>query len=218
MIIDLNLKGKQVVIVGGGREAERKAEALFSQDCEIVIICARAGDKISQWGKEGRLTLKLQKVSDGNFLTCFDRLILVMAATDDIQLNREIVAAAKSLRCYAYSVDDPEFSDFSHPAIINLGDTVQIAVSTGGRSPTMAKDIKRRLEPVLKEWIGREDILKIQLQARIRKQAQTALPSPQARKQFFAVILSHDEINLLLDQDKLDDAEALALKLLQVHS
>jgi len=217
MIIDLNLMGKQVIIVGGGREADRKAEALFSQDCEIVVICDRASDKISQWGKEGRLTLKLQKVSDGNFLTYFDRPILVMAATDDIQLNREIVAAAKSLRCYAYSVDDPEFSDFSHPAIINLGDTFQIAVSTGGKSPIMAKNIKHRLEPVLKELIGKDDILKTQLQARIRKLAQNTLPSPQARKQFFAMILSHGEINRLLNQGKMDDAEALALKLLQVH-
>ncbi len=214
MIIDLDLKGKQVVVIGAGKEARRKVDSLFTQDCEIIVVAERIGEEISKWSDAGKLTLKQMKVSDGKFLNDYDRLILVMAATDDTPLNRRIVDAAKKLRCYVYSVDDPEYSDFSHPAVLNLHDTVQVAVSTGGKSPLMAGRIRQKTEAVLKEVIGKDDILKIHLQERLRPQAKQHLSSPEKRKQFLEMILDHAEINGLLAEDHLDAAEALARKIL----
>ena len=108
MIIDLNLKGKQVVIAGGGREATKKAEALLSQDCEIFVHAEKFSREIAGWQKAGKVQVKTGLLSGGAFLQSYDRLILVMAATDDKALNRKIVDYAKQLRCYAYAVDDPE--------------------------------------------------------------------------------------------------------------
>ena len=77
MIIDLNLKGRQVVIAGGGREATRKVEALIPQDCEIIVFAERFSEEIGNWEKEGKVLLKQGKVSGGEFLKDYDRLILV---------------------------------------------------------------------------------------------------------------------------------------------
>ena len=58
-----------------------------------------------------------------------------MATTNDRALNRKIVEKARKMKSYAYASDDPEVSDFAHPSVINVADTVQIAISTGGSSP-----------------------------------------------------------------------------------
>ena len=215
MLIDLNLKGRQVVIAGGGREATKKAESLFSQDCEIFVHAEKISREIAGWQKSGKVIVKTGLLSGGEFLKDYDRLILVMAATDNKALNRKIVDYAKQLRCYAYAVDDPEVSDFNHPSVINFNDTVQIAISTGGKSPLMAKTLKEKIKPVLEKCIQPEDILKIELQSRLRKQAMIILPTPEDRKQYLTSILANEEVNRFLEQDNLASAEKLALSLLE---
>jgi len=215
MIIDLNIKGRQVVIAGGGREATRKAEALLPHDCEIFIHANKISREIAGWQKAGKLQVKQGLVSGGEFLEKYDRLILVMAATDDKALNRKIVDTAKQLRCYAYAVDDPEVSDFNHPAVINFHDTVQIAISTGGKSPLMAKTLKQKIKPALENLIQREDVLKIELQSRLRKETRKVLPTPEDRKQYLTSIITNEEVNRFLEQDNLASAETLALNLLK---
>lgn len=217
MLVDLNLKGRQVVIVGGGREATRKVEALIPQDCEIIVFAERFSEEIGNWEEEGKVLLKQGKVSGGEFLVDYDRLILVMAATDDKPLNRKVVDAAKKLRCYAYAVDDPEVSDFKHPSVLNLFDTVQIAISTGGKSPLMAKQIRKKIEPALKNLIQKEDILKIQLQNRLREKVKLYFSTQDKRKQFLESTLLNEEINQLLRQEKLEEAETLALNGIKNH-
>lgn len=214
MIIDLNLKGRQVVIAGGGREATKKAEAILSQDCEIFVHAENFSVEIVQWQKEGKLKVQKGALSGGEFLKNYDRLILVMAATDDKTLNRKIVDFAKQLRCYAYAVDDPDVSDFNHPAVMNFHDTVQVAISTGGKSPLMAKTLKQKIQPVLEQCIRQDDILKIELQGRLRKEAMKILPTSDARKQFLMSILENEEINRFLEQNDITAAETLALNLL----
>lgn len=215
MIVDLNLKGRQVVIAGGGREATKKAEAILSQDCEIFVHSESFSGDLTRWQKEGRLQVKPGRLSGGNFLKSYDRLILVMAATDDKILNRKIVEDAKQLRCYAYAVDDPEVSDFNHPSVMNFHDTVQVAISTGGKSPLMAKTLKEKIKPVLEECIQHQDSLKIELQSRLRKEAMKILPTPEDRKQFLTSIILNEEVNHLLERNDLTEAEALALNLLE---
>ena len=214
MIIDLNLKGRQVVIAGGGREATKKVEAILSQDCEIFVHAENFSSDIALWAKSGKVQLKPGLLSGGDFLKSYDRLILVMAATDDKTLNRKIVDSAKQLRCYAYAVDDPKVSDFNHPSVMNFYNTVQVAISTGGKSPLMAKTLKQKIKPVLEKCIQHNDILKIDLQSRLREVAMKTIPTPEGRKQFLTSILANEKVNRLLEKDDLKAAETLALKLL----
>lgn len=203
-----------MVIAGGGREATKKAEAILSQDCEIFVHAENFSNDIALWGKSGKVQLKPGLLSGGDFLKSYDRLILVMAATDDKTLNRKIVDSAKQLRCYAYAVDDPKVSDFNHPAVMNFYNTVQVAISTGRKSPLMAKTLKQKIKPVLEKCIQHNDILKIDLQSRLREEAMKIIPTPEGRKQFLTSILANEKVNRLLEKDDLKAAETLALKLL----
>lgn len=215
MIVDLNLKGKQVVVAGGGREAARKVEALLFQDCEIIVHSEKFSEAFEVWEKNGRVLLKPGRISEGDFLNRYDRLILVMAATDDKPLNRKIVEAAKTLRCYAYAVDDPTVSDFNHPSVMNVRESVQIAISTGGKSPLMAKQIRKKIEPVLNDLIEKEDVLKIELQYRLREKIKSRLPTADKRKEFLESLLCNEEINRLLARGELETAEIRAWDVLK---
>ncbi len=215
MIIDLNLKGQQVVLVGGGREASRKVDALLSQDCEIIVVAKTICDAIKNSAEAGKIQWVGKQVEDGKFLSDYPHLRLVLAVTDDRQINRKIVEAAKNLRCYAYSADDPENSDFSHPATINLYDAVQVAISTGGQSPLMARMIREKAEILFAELITDKEVQQIRLQAECRTKAQESLPSPEARKKFLSLILQDQSINQLLEQEQYDEAYLQALEILQ---
>lgn len=212
MIVDLNLGGRRVLVVGGGSEAVRKIEGLLTQDCGVIVVAARVAEEIRAWAGEDKLQLVEEAVEDGSFLKQHEPLFLVMAATDDKSLNRAIIMAAREMLSYVYSVDDPEHSDFSCPAVVNLYDTIQIAISTGGKSPLMAKKIRLQAEPLLRDIIKKEDALQIQLQGRMRKRVQAKIETFDQRKEFLQSLLDNDEINGLLAQGNLDDAEALALK------
>ena len=145
MIVDLNLKGNLVIVVGGGEEGLKKVNSLLTQDCKILVVSDKVNRKLSSFIKRKKIRFKKIKLKDADFLSKYKPL-LVMAATDDKRLNRKIVQKAKKMRCYAYAADDPEVSDFAHPSVINIQDTVQVAISTGGKSPAMARKLKSILD------------------------------------------------------------------------
>ena len=206
MIVDLYLKGNQAVVVGGGKEAVRKLEALFAEDCEVIVIAERVVDAIHNHAKSGKITLETRRVEGGGFLDAYDRLVLVLAVTDDEEVNRRVVRAARERGCYAYAADDPEISDFGHPAIINIKDTIAVAISTGGKSPLMAGTLREKIEPILQSAIDRLTLLQIRLQERLRVAAKKKLSSTEARKQFLITIRDDEGINRLLEEDRFNDA------------
>jgi precorrin-2 dehydrogenase/sirohydrochlorin ferrochelatase len=121
------------------------------------------------------------------------------------------------MKCYAYASDSPKISDFSHPSVINIGDTVQVAVSTGGRSPLMAKRIKLQAEKIFKKVIKIEDIHQIQLQQIAREAAKGAIFSQNERKKFLYSIINDKEIKQLIKDRKLKKAQQRAMLMLRKH-
>ncbi|KMP11242.1 hypothetical protein UR09_03910 [Candidatus Nitromaritima sp. SCGC AAA799-A02] len=218
MIVDLNLKGRQVLVVGGGNEAARKVEALLTQDCEVIVVAERVAESIQGHAKNGKITLETRSVEEGGLLDSYDRLVLVLAATDDRELNRRIVLAAKNRGCFGYAADDPEASDFSHPAVINIEDTVQVAISTGGKSPLMLKGLREKVEPIIKNAMDQKILQQIRLQDRMRTAAKNVLPSPEQRKQFLTSIRDDAQVNRFLEADRLEEAETLARERLDEFS
>ena len=216
MIVDLNIKGKQIVVFGGGREASRKVNGLLTQDCRINVIAEDFHEDLRLWAEEGKLDIKQDRSIKANCLEKWPDLYLVIAGTDNPNLNRELVEAARKRRCYAYAVDDPENSDFSHPAVINIMDTVQIALSTGGRSPLMARRLRERLEPLLRHSIESIDILSIRLQERLRPAVRSCFTNPDERKSFLTLIADDPKVLLLLDKNKFNEAEQKAFELLDI--
>lgn len=213
VIVDLNLRGKLVVVVGAGQEGLKKVNSLLTQDCKILVISDSANTQITNYAKKGKIEFKKTRLDSADFLDDYDPL-LVMAATDDKALNRKIVQKAKKKRCYAYAADDPDFSDFAHPSVINIEDTVQIAISTGGRSPAMARKIKLKAEKIFKEIIDKEDIYQIKLQKIARDMAREKIPTTPERKKFLYSILNSNKIKQLLKEGNLQTAQKEMIKIL----
>ena len=102
----------------------------------------------------------------------------------------------------AYASDDPESSDFSHPSVINIKDTVQITISTGSKSPAMAREIRMRAEKYLNELVTSEDVAQINLQQEARIAAKKAIPDQNTRKKYLYAVMRDSEVTRLIKQDR----------------
>lgn len=214
MIVDLNLKGNLVIVVGGGAEGLKKINSLLTQDCRILVISDKINPQLSHYIKKNKIEFKKVKLKNASFLGNY-KPFLVMATTDDKELNRKIVQKAKKMKCYVYASDDPEVSDFSHPSVINIQDAVQIAISTKGRSPIMSRKIKNQAEKVFKKIIKKEDIYQIKLQQIARNAAKKNIPTQNERKKFLYSVLKDSKIKQLIKDEKLKKAEDRAMMMLK---
>jgi len=211
MIVDLNLIGKRALVIGGGNESSRKVEALLSQQCKIFVVAEKAEQSIKNYADEGKVSLDLRKIENVDFLNDYKQLDLILATTDDPDINREIlVVGKKKYGCYVYAADDPQVSDFSHPSVININDTVQIAISTGGRSPLMGKSIRQDLEPLIKKSISDLILMQINLQDQLRSMSKKMIPSVEYRKKFLTELLGDKSVNQCLEEKKIPMARELA--------
>ena len=214
LIVDLHLKGNLVIVVGSGNEGMKKVNSLLTQDCEILVISSSSNPQITKYVKQGKIKFKKIKLNNATFLSKY-KPYLVMATTTDKSLNRKIVERAKKMKSYAYASDDPENSDFAHPSVINIADTVQVAVSTGGSSPAMAKKIKAKTESFLKKNISKDDIYQIKLQKFARFEAKQVLPTQLDRKKFLYAVMSEKRVKGLLKQGKYKMAQSQVKKMLR---
>jgi len=211
MIVDLNLIGKRALVIGGGNESSRKVEALLSQQCKIFVVAEKAEQSIKNYADEGKVSLDLRKIKNVDFLKDYKQLDLILATTDDPYINREILfVGKKKYGCYVYAADDPQVSDFSHPSIININDTVQVAISTGGRSPLMGKSIRQDLEPLIKKSISDLILMQINLQDQLRSMSKKMIPSVEYRKKFLTELLGDKSVNQCLEEKKIPMARELA--------
>ncbi len=214
--MDLNLKENLVIVVGGGAEGLRKVNSLLTQNCKILVISDKINTQLSRFVKEKKIGFKKIKLKNTSFLSKY-KPFLVMAATDDKQLNRKIVEKAKKMRCYVYAVDDPKVSDFSHPSVINIEDTVQIAISTGGKSPAMARKLRIEAEKIFKKIVNKEEIYQIKLQQIVRNAAKEKISTQKERKIFLYSVLNDMKIKQLIKDEKLEKAQNRAMLMLRRH-
>ena len=217
MIVDLHLKGNLVIVVGSGNEGIKKVSSLLTQDCEILVISDKSNSQIERYAKQGKIKFKKTKLKDASFLSKY-KPYLVMATTFDRTLNRKIVEKARRMKSYAYASDDPEISDFAHPSVINIADTVQIAISTGGSSPAMARKIKIKTESFLKKNISSDDIYQIKLQKFARFEAKQVLPTQLDRKKFLYAIINDKHVKELLTERKFKMAQMRVKMMLRERS
>lgn len=136
----LRLEGKTVVIVGGGKVAERKVTGLLGTGAEIVIVSPEATDEIQRLHREGKIVWKQKSFSDGDIKDAF----MIFAATNIREVNQLIRSSAAPDQLVTIA-DDPGESNFHVPAHFQRG-LLSIAVSTGGASPTLASKIREQLE------------------------------------------------------------------------
>jgi precorrin-2 dehydrogenase len=213
VIVDLNLKGNLVIVVGGGNEGLKKVNSLLTQDCKILLLSDTTNRQIERYVKQKKIMFKKTRLKNADFLKKYYPF-MVLATTDDRKLNRKIVQQAKKMRCYAYAADDPEVSDFAFGSVINIQDTVQIAISTGGKSPAMARKLRIQAQKVFQKIVKKEDIYQIKLQDFARKAAKKRLDTFPERKKFLYSVMSDNHIKQLIADGKLKKAQKRAIEML----
>jgi len=206
-----------VIVIGSGNEGMKKVNSLFTQDCKILVISDKSNSQIEKYVKQGKIQFKKTKLNDATFLSKY-KPYLVMATTSDIMLNRKIVEKARRMKSYAYASDDPEVSDFAHPSVINIADTVQVAVSTGGSSPAMARKIRLKMESFLKKNISSEDIYQIKLQKFARFEAKKVISTQLDRKKFLYSVMNDKRVKELLKEGKYKMTQTRVKKMLKEWS
>lgn len=209
MIVDLNLQGKKVVVIGGGNESLKRITSLLKQNCEILVISGNISSQINRLAKSKKIKLINQNIQDISFISKY-KPSLIITTTNDKKLNQKIIRGAKKRRIIAYSSDNPEESDFSNPAIIDFENTIQIAIFTGGKSPAMSKRLKEESEKIFKKIITKKDISQIKLQKIAREKAKKKIPTQIERKEYIRRIMADKEIDQLIKDGQMKKAEKRA--------
>jgi precorrin-2 dehydrogenase/sirohydrochlorin ferrochelatase len=137
----LDLEGKKALIVGGGEIAERKTITLMNYNAKIYIVSRTLTNNLKQF-IENKAVYYLGVEFEKSYL---DGVFLVIAATDDNELNGLVSKLAAKRGILVNAVDQPSDCSFIVPSVLNRGDLC-IAISTGGKSPALAKKIRVELE------------------------------------------------------------------------
>jgi precorrin-2 dehydrogenase/sirohydrochlorin ferrochelatase len=138
--IFLQLKDRQVLMVGAGKVALRKTKGLLEAGARVTVVAPEHEPEFHE--------LPVRLISRRFRATDLAGVMLVFAATDDRQANHRIGIAAKGRGVFANIADSGEECDFIVPARVSRG-AVQIAVSTGGENPRLSAELRRKLEEVL---------------------------------------------------------------------
>jgi precorrin-2 dehydrogenase / sirohydrochlorin ferrochelatase len=214
LIVDLNLVDKHVMVIGGGTEGSRKIRGLLGQNCKITVVSNRLNRYLTSLERQGKIELVKMKLKDASILDNYKNQFLVLAATNDRMLNRKLVEKGRSMGSFVYAADDPQFSDFSYTSIINIEGILQVAVSTYGKSPIMARKLRIKLERILNRIIKKSDIENTKLQEFARLAAKNRLKTTEKRKQFLYSLISDKNIQNLINENRVEDAKAVTLELL----
>jgi precorrin-2 dehydrogenase/sirohydrochlorin ferrochelatase len=145
----LNIANQHVVVVGGGKVAERKIYGLLEAKAKITVVAPTITTGIQQLAADKKLIWRQKTFSPDDIVGAF----IVIAATNDRDVNEAVANAVQPYQLLNI-VDDPERSNFHVPAVIRRG-RLTIAVSTGGASPTIAQQIRRQLEELYDDDYGR---------------------------------------------------------------
>ena len=214
MIINLNLQGRLVIVIGGGNEALKRINSLLVENCQILVISNVINNQIKMLVKNKKIKIKKQKIQNSAILLTY-KPYMIITTTNDTKLNQKIVNDVKNKKIIAYSSDNPESSDFANPAIIDFENTIQIAIFTGGKSPAMSKKLRIESEKIFRKIITKEDIGQIKIQKIVRELAKNMISTQNERKTYLSSIMSDKEIKQLIKDGQLKKAENRAITILR---
>ena len=137
LALNIQMHGKQAVIIGGGAVALRKLRTLLAAGACVRVAAMTICPEIAVLRDAGEISVRQGWYRESDL----DKAFLVIAATDNPQVNKQICRAASERGILVAVADDPAAGDCMFPAVLQRGD-LEITVSTGGRSPTFAVDVR----------------------------------------------------------------------------
>lgn len=197
----LNLKGRRCLVVGGGEVAANKLQSLLEAEAEATLVAPEATAEIAVLEEQGRISRQAREFIPEDLAGC----ALVIAATDDEQTNRRVAEAATARNIPVNVVDNPQLCGFIMPSVIDRG-PVQVAVSTGGAAPVLARLLRARLETLIPAAYGRLATLLRDFRERVKAR----IPQIRERRRFWEDIAQGPVAEMVFAGQ--DEAAARALE------
>ena len=206
----LRLTGRKCLVVGGGDIGLEKIEGLLACDGEVVLVAPDACEAVQELAAEGSITWEQREFEP----TDLEGKFMVIAATNDTDVNIAVYDVAEERAMLVNVVDVPSLCNFILPAIVRTG-PLAIAISTAGASPALAKRIKREISESFGEaYAELAGILNDE-----RGWAKGTLPTYQDRKAFFEEIVNGDPDPIeLLRSDRRAELDAIIAAARERHS
>lgn len=172
----LDLRGKRAVIAGAGEIAAHKAQSLLRSGAQVVFVAPHACARVADWASHGKVVHHARRFEEGDL----DGAELAVAATDDRAANAAVAKAAHARAILVNVVDDGAASSFVMAAIVERS-PVQVAISTSGASPVLARRIGAMIERAVPAGVG----TLAALAAEFRDTVRGRLPDVGARRKFW---------------------------------
>ncbi|MBI4774786.1 MAG: bifunctional precorrin-2 dehydrogenase/sirohydrochlorin ferrochelatase [Deltaproteobacteria bacterium] len=171
---NLDIHDRMCLVVGGGAVGARKVRKLLQCGARVILVSPEVSPDLETLIQEKKLEYRDRHFHDTDLEDAF----LIIAATDDADVNRTVSEAAKARNVLCNVVDSPELSSFVAPAVVRKGDLV-VAISTEGKSPALSGKLRKRFEKELSPAYGPLVDLLGALRSRLKKQGRF---SEEARK------------------------------------
>lgn len=199
--IFVDVTRKPCLVVGGGTVAARKTQRLLQSKAEVTVVAPALCSELGALVAGGALRHLERQFASQDLRGC----LIVVAASDDPDLNRRVSRLARDQGILANVVDAPELCTFIMPSIVDR-DPVQIAIGTGGASPVLARLLRARLETLIPSSYGGL----ARLMGAFRERVKVRFPNKGDRRRFWENVLSGPVAELLFS-----GRENMALSYLQ---
>ncbi|WP_164716635.1 precorrin-2 dehydrogenase/sirohydrochlorin ferrochelatase family protein [Paenibacillus whitsoniae] len=187
-----SLTGSRCLVIGGGQVAERKVRSLLNAGAHVTVIAAEFSEGLA--GLSGvvlrRETFNVQTLDEAGVY------LLLVAATNDKEVNARIARYAMERSMLINVVDQPELSTFIMPSVVRRGKLV-IAVSTAGASPSAARRIVKEIDAAY----GEEYEMYLDFLSRVRLLVQERVTNKEARQKLFKEMLDWDLLGMIRQGD-----------------
>jgi precorrin-2 dehydrogenase/sirohydrochlorin ferrochelatase len=197
----IDIIDKSCLVVGGGQVGTRKVLTLLDCGARVTVVSAAVTPELQALADQQKITLRLD-----NYRTAdLDGMFLVIGATDDEFLNRKIHFDAERQHKLCNIADRPEACNFILPSVVNRGD-LTIAISTAGKSPALAKHLRRKLQ----KSFGDEYAELLQIMGALRTKLLAQAHAPEEHKPLFEKLIRSDLLEAIQRQDRLRIDELLS--------
>ena len=186
--VHLNIENRHCLVVGGGGVGTRKVITLLDCGARVTVVSLEFSGKLRELAASGNIDLEQRSYRSEDL----NGIFLVIGATNDMKLNRQISHDAEKFNTLCNIADRPEVCNFILPSIVRREDLV-ITISTSGKSPAMAKKLRRALENQYGEEYGKL----LRLMGAIRKKLLRQAHEPEAHKPLFEQLINSDLIEMI---------------------
>lgn len=186
--INLNLRDRKCLVVGGGSVAERKVRGLLQCGADIWVVSPELTEYLQKLAEEDAINVVNRQYTTDDLHGCS----LVISAVDDSAVNSRVADDCFERNIPVNVVDDPARCSFTVPSVLRRG-SLCVTVSTDGKSPLLARKIRERLE----ELFGEEYAEFLDLMGEIRSRVLRDVPDRETRRKIFGCLIDSDILKLI---------------------